>query len=565
MRDVRVLELAGSVTAAYCGHLLAATGADVVLAEPADGAPTRHVGPWLTDVGGARRSATHEYLDAGKRSVHLDDEDLDAAFRWADVVISTSDGDPDAAMALHERIRAADARTVHTVLSGFGLTGPYATWRSSPLVDWTSGGYLYLTGEPAREPLQGGGPWASYLTGATAAVGTQAAVIRAVRTGEGELVDVGAMESIAAAHQWSLTMFTHTGAIKGRWGLRFGEAFHPMGLLQCGDGNWIIVGAPSRDQWEHYCITAEVVELLADDTLYQPAARFERADEIDAAVAPWLAVRTAEQAVAEFQANRVPASRVLDFRQTMQSEQLAARDVLRPRPDLGPSVRTLERPFLVGDGERSALAPPARLGADTATFVAEARSGTDRRRLPSIDLADVRIAEFSIAWAGPLTGRLLGRPRRRRHQGRAPGEPGLGGSGRNPVPGAWSWGELAPASVRAEVFPDADPGEHPWNRMGIWNKMNRSKRSLAVDAKDPDGADVLRRLVESADVVLHNYSPRGARSLGIADEQVAAVNDHLVTVAMTGYGEVGPMAAYTSYGPDARGLRRVGRGHRLPR
>jgi benzylsuccinate CoA-transferase BbsE subunit len=152
VRDVRVLELAGSVTAAYCGHLLAATGADVVLAEPADGAPTRHVGPWLTDVGGARRSATHEYLDAGKRSVHLDDEDLDAAFRWADVVISTSDGDPDAAMALHERIRAADARTVHTVLSGFGLTGPYATWRSSPLVDWTSGGYLYLTGEPGREP-----------------------------------------------------------------------------------------------------------------------------------------------------------------------------------------------------------------------------------------------------------------------------------------------------------------------------------------------------------------------------------------------------------------------------
>jgi crotonobetainyl-CoA:carnitine CoA-transferase CaiB-like acyl-CoA transferase len=85
--------------------------------------------------------------------------------------------------------------------------------------------------------------------------------------------------------------------------------------------------------------------------------------------------------------------------------------------------------------------------------------------------------------------------------------------------------------------------------MGIWNKMNRSKRSLAVDAKDPGGADVLHRLAESADVVLHNYSPRGARSLGIAADQLAAVNDHLVTVAMTGYGETGPMASYASYGP----------------
>ena len=111
MRDLRVLELAGSVSAAYCGHMLAATGAEVVLVEPADGAPTRTLGPWLTDAAGQRRSATHEYLDAGKRSVHLADGDLEAAFRWADVVISTSDGEPAATMALHRRIRATDART----------------------------------------------------------------------------------------------------------------------------------------------------------------------------------------------------------------------------------------------------------------------------------------------------------------------------------------------------------------------------------------------------------------------------------------------------------------------
>ena len=85
------------------------------------------------------------------------------------------------------------------MLSGFGLTGPYASWRTSPLVDWASGGYLYLTGEPDREPLQGGGPWAAYLHGATAAIGAQAAVLHAARTGEGQLVDVGAMESVAAA------------------------------------------------------------------------------------------------------------------------------------------------------------------------------------------------------------------------------------------------------------------------------------------------------------------------------------------------------------------------------
>ena len=546
MRDLRVLELAGSSAAAYCTRLLGGMGADVVVVEPAGGAPTRHLGPWLTAADGTRRSATHEYLAAGKRSVTLAADELDRAFAWADLVVSSADGDPAASRDLHARIVAANQRAVHTVVSGFGLTGPYASWRSSPLVDWASGGYLYLTGDPAREPLQGGGPWGSYVAGATAAIGSQAAVMRAARTGEGELVDVGAMEAVAAAHQWSLTMFTHTGAIKHRWGLRFGEAFHPMGLLQCGDGNWIIVGAPGREQWENYCIAADVVELLADEALYAPAVRFERADEIDAAVAPWLAARTAEEAVREFQAHRVPASRVLSFAEVMDSEQLAARHVLQPRPDLGPDARTIERAFHLGADEP--LGPPSPMGHDTAAFCAEL-AVPDERRLPWVDLAAVRVAEFSIAWAGPLAGRILADLGADVVKVEHPGSRGLGAAARDPDRHPWTWGELAPAPVRAEVFPDADPGERPWNRSGLWNKMNRSKRSLTVDAKDSGGADVVRRLLASADVVLHNYTPRGARSLGLSPEQLLDVDERLASVSMSGYGETGPMALFASYGP----------------
>ncbi len=112
MRDLRVLELAGRSPCAYCGRLFAATGADVVLAEPAEGAPTRRLGP----VDHRRRRpdppqrATHEYLDAGKRSRRAASPTptFDAPLRWADVVVSTCDGDVDAARALHDRVAAAD-------------------------------------------------------------------------------------------------------------------------------------------------------------------------------------------------------------------------------------------------------------------------------------------------------------------------------------------------------------------------------------------------------------------------------------------------------------------------
>lgn len=549
MRGLRVLELAGSLAGAYCGRLFATTGADVVLAEPADGAPARRLGPWITDRDGARRSATHEYLDSAKRSVVLDPESdsFDAALRWADVVVSTCNGEPAAARRLHARVTAAYPSTVHVVLSGFGLTGPYAGWRSSPLVDWASGGYLYLTGEPDREPLQGGGPWAAYVHGVTAAIGAQAAVIHAVRTGEGQLVDVGAMESIAAAHQWSLTMYTHTGAVKRRWGRRFGESFHPMGPYQTGDGNWIAVGAASRDQWDNFCITTDTVELMADESLYSAANRFERCEEIDALVAPWLAARTADEAVEAFQGNRVPASKLLDFHEVLSSEQLAARDYFQRRPDLGDGATVPSRPFRLG-AERD-VPPAAELGADTDAFLAELGHGGSREALPVIDLSATRLVEFTIAWAGPLAARTLGDLGVDVVKVEHPLSRGFGTGGNMSSDAPWRWGELGPPAIRAEIFPMAEPGERRWNRMGTWNKMNRSKRSLCLDAKPAEGAEVLEAVLASADLVVHNFTPRGARSLGIDPDHLHACNGRVASVAMTGYGETGPLATHSPYGP----------------
>src|SRR5699024_8379488 len=106
---------------------------------------------------------------------------------------------------------------------------------------------------------------------------------------------------------------------------------------------------------------------------------------------------------------------------------------------------------------------------------------------------------------------------------------GLGTSGASAAergPSAdWQWGQLAPATIRAEVFPDADPGQRPWNRMGIWNKMNRNKQSLSLEAKTHDGRRVLDRLFEGTDLVLHNFTPRGARSLGIDPETLAQTSN----------------------------------------
>ena len=70
--------------------------------------------------------------------------------------------------------------------------------------------------------------------------------------------------------------------------------------------------------------------------------------------------------------------------------------------------------------------------------------------------------------------------------------------------------------------------------------VNRSKRGLVLDLKQADALDVLIALVKEADVLVHNFRPSVPARLGIAYEQLRAINPRLVYCAVTGYGETGP-------------------------
>jgi crotonobetainyl-CoA:carnitine CoA-transferase CaiB-like acyl-CoA transferase len=548
MRGVRVLEFSESIAGAYCTRLLASLGADVVTLEPADGSALRQLGPWIADPSAqpadARgRSALHQHLDHGKRSVVAGGEDRDRLIGWADIIVSSCDGEPEQALALHDRIAALNPAASHVVVSGFGLTGPYAHWKHSPLIDWASSGVMYLTGEPDREPLSPGSPVAGCLTGAAAAIGAQAAFFERTCTGLGQLVDVGAMECGAAGHQWSLVMYTHTGVVKRRWGTLLGEAYHPMSFYRCRDG-WICIGAATIQQWEGVCLTLDVAELLADPRLYAPAERFERAAEIDAAVQPWLDQHDAADVVDWLQAARVPATRLQDYTQALEAEQLKVRGVWADLPG-APGGKVLRRPLAFSGVDLPDRPAPER-GQHTAAVLATLE-GPARPDPPRIDLSKKRVAEFTVAWAGPLAGRFLADCGLEVIKVEPPLGRGAQAGAQAEQP--FEWGVLPDPLIRAAIYPHAEPGERRWNRSGVINKLNRGKQSLCLDAKAAGGTEVLNRLLASADVVLNNFSPRGVESLGIDRASVEARQPNAITVAMSGYGATGPMRDFGAYGP----------------
>ncbi|ORI15328.1 carnitine dehydratase [Rhodococcus sp. 1163] len=73
--------------------------------------------------------------------------------------------------------------------------------------------------------------------------------------------------------------------------------------------------------------------------------------------------------------------------------------------------------------------------------------------------------------------------------------------------------------------------------------LDRGRRSIAVDLKDPAGVAVVRKLIESADVFVEGFRPGVAERLGIGPDALLQINPKLVYGRMTGWGQDGPLAA----------------------
>jgi crotonobetainyl-CoA:carnitine CoA-transferase CaiB-like acyl-CoA transferase len=89
---------------------------------------------------------------------------------------------------------------------------------------------------------------------------------------------------------------------------------------------------------------------------------------------------------------------------------------------------------------------------------------------------------------------------------------------------------------------------------GFYTQMNRNKRSLTVDLKNPEGIAIIKKLVESADILVENFRGGVPDRLGIGYEDLRLINDKLIFVSITGFGPTGPYSHKPAYDPLAQGL-----------
>jgi formyl-CoA transferase len=118
------------------------------------------------------------------------------------------------------------------------------------------------------------------------------------------------------------------------------------------------------------------------------------------------------------------------------------------------------------------------------------------------------------------------------------------------------YGTLLLADLGADVVKVEAPGGEIVRRVGrgptpamgpLFLAVGRNKRDVCLDLKDAAGRDALARLVDSADVLVHNMRPGAARRIGADPETTRARNPRLVHCAVFGFGSGGPYADLPAY------------------
>jgi len=107
-----------------------------------------------------------------------------------------------------------------------------------------------------------------------------------------------------------------------------------------------------------------------------------------------------------------------------------------------------------------------------------------------------------------------------------------------------------PDGARTLTTAENDPQDDQLNRSAYFNKLNMNKRGITLDLTNPEGREILKRLIMIADVLVENYNPRVMPRFGLDYSVLSKLRPELILASLSGYGQEGPWAQWSAFGYD---------------
>ena len=484
LSGIGVAELSDGAAVRYCGRLFARLGATVVRAQGGSELDPHFAG----------------WLDQGKQLVASPDEAL-LALTEADLAHRLAvAGQTKAEIAAAEaRLAALPDRPALVAISWFDPRGAYGDWRANDALMQAMTGIAFSFGEVDGPPIlpQGAAPqMLGGLTGFIAALGSLFDRTRRI-----ERIEANIFEAALC--------FTETGAVGTaalgyevkRLGVNRFSPTCPCNFYRTSDG-YVGLTALIPAQWAALTRLIERPDLAAEPELRSSLQRLAHAGRLDAELAPIFARRPTDYWVTEGDARRIPIT---------------------------PAPTPLELPDVPHWRGRGAFEPMANSGQAPSLpfrFTFEGERSPRPQGGPAGPLDGVRVADFSMGWAGPLAARYLG---------------DLGADvlkiESHARPDWWRGWDPHP-----DVYPP--PMELPRNFMCV----NRAKRGLDLDLADPEDHRAAEAIIRQADLVIDNQGPGVMEKLRLGPRDQRRLNPAVISLSMPPFGRDGPLSGLRAYG-----------------
>ncbi|MCS5701706.1 MAG: CoA transferase, partial [Acidobacteria bacterium] len=363
-----VLDLTRVLSGPYCTMMLADMGARVIKIEhPERGDDTRGWGPPFV----SGESTYFLSVNRNKESVTLDfktpegREVLDALIEHADVLVENfRPGTLDRLGLGYTDVRSRNPQLVYVSISGFGQTGPRRQEPGYDAAIQAEGGLMSITGDANGPGYRLGVAIADITAGMFAAYGTSLALFARQRSNQGQLVDVGMLDSVAALLTYQAGIHFATGGIPERLGNRHPTVV-PYETFEATDGEFVL--AVGNDAlWRKFCIVAGLEEIVADPRFATNRARVQAYDELRPLLERVLRTRSRQTWIEDLTAAGVPCGDVRNIAQVLADPQLAAREMVTELEHIvAGKIRVLGIPTKLSETPGTVKNPPPALGEHT--------------------------------------------------------------------------------------------------------------------------------------------------------------------------------------------------------
>ncbi|MDI7863757.1 CoA transferase [Rhizobiaceae bacterium n13] len=371
LAGIRVVELARVLAGPWAGQMLADLGADVIKVEnPGGGDDTRAWGPpFVEGEDGVNLSAAYYHAtNRGKRSIAVDlktaegQEIVRRLVATADVLIENFKLGGLKKYGLdYDSLKAVNPKLVYCSITGFGQTGPYANLAGYDYIVQGMSGFMSITGEEDGQPVKAGVAIADIFTGIYAVAAIEAALIHALKTGEGQLVDMALLDVQAAV----LANQNMNYLVSGKPPARMGNAhpnISPYEVVPASDGH-LILAVGNDGQFRRLCAILGIEPVADDERFATNRARVSNRAEVRRIVTAETARWTKQDLLRACEENAVPAGAINTIEEMFADPQVKARglrvDLEDAKGNFIPGVRT---PIVLSETPLQYEKPSPRLG-----------------------------------------------------------------------------------------------------------------------------------------------------------------------------------------------------------